>query len=329
MKFSEAPAKCAADRQSIYTYASSDTAVTVDPTSGVVTPVTKGTITVNSGTISSYTAAEAKTITLTVENAQPTVTLSGAVGDVGEKIITAAIANSNAENMDFTCSINGVSKTSTRSGNGDVSYTFTAAEMNALTVGSHDITVSSAATTNNNDNTGTAIEQVVINQQIDATITPVTASFDKYTPADISVTKSNGDYTLAFIKNGTAALVSDTDYTISGNTVTISKTYLKTVPLDNTTLTFDYGMTTNPTLTITVSDTTLIRNIPVNQATGGTVSVSPTFGKIGDIITVTVTQPTRGKITVSPATATIGETITVTAAPDSGYKPRQSQVTPL
>ena len=54
-------------------------------------------------------------------------------------------------------------------------------------------------------------------------------------------------------------------------------------------------MTTNPILTITISDSTPTRTITVTQATDGTISVNSTSGKVGD-------------------------TITVTATPDSGYK---------
>lgn len=69
------PSLTATDHQPTYTYTSSNTAVaTVDPTTGVVTPVAKGTttITINSAATSSYEAANDKTITLTVEkNSRP------------------------------------------------------------------------------------------------------------------------------------------------------------------------------------------------------------------------------------------------------------------
>ena len=63
------PSLTAADHQPTYTYASSNTAVaTVNSTTGVVSPVAKGTtnITINSAATSSYAAATGKIITLNV-----------------------------------------------------------------------------------------------------------------------------------------------------------------------------------------------------------------------------------------------------------------------
>ena len=76
------------------------------------------------------------------------------------------------------------------------------------------------------------------------------------TSADVAVTKSDGDYTLNGINNGTAALAVNTDYTIADETVTIKKEYLTTLATGPAVLTFDYSGGTDPVLTITITDST-------------------------------------------------------------------------
>lgn len=85
-----------------------------------------------------------------------------------------------------------------------------------------------------------------------STITPPTATFSKKNPADITVTMTLNGNTLLGIKNGTASLVQGTDYTVSGNTVTVSKTYLGNRPFGSTSLTFDFSSGTDPVLTVTI-----------------------------------------------------------------------------
>jgi len=91
-----------------------------------------------------------------------------------------------------------------------------------------------------------------------ASITPTSASFDKKTAnqADIAVTMTLNGNTLGGIKNGSATLVSGTDYTVSGTTVTIKKSYLATQAVGTTNLTFDFSAGTDPVLKVSVVDTT-------------------------------------------------------------------------
>jgi hypothetical protein len=86
-----------------------------------------------------------------------------------------------------------------------------------------------------------------------STITPTSATFSKKKPVDIKVTMTLNGNTLLGIKNGTASLVQGTDYTVSGNTVTISRTYLGNRPLGSTNLTFDFSAGTDPVLTVTIN----------------------------------------------------------------------------
>ena len=90
----------------------------------------------------------------------------------------------------------------------------------------------------------------------DASISPITATSDKYAAQDISITTAPGDYTLTSIKNGDKVLVKDTDYTIANDIVTLSKKYIRNLDKGQTTLTFDFGMTINPVFLLTVNETT-------------------------------------------------------------------------
>jgi hypothetical protein len=93
-----------------------------------------------------------------------------------------------------------------------------------------------------------------------STIEPTTATFDKYASStdykDIAVTMTLNGNTLVAIKNGENTLTADTDYTVSGDTVTIKKEYLATQAVGSVELTFDFSAGVDPTLTVTVSDST-------------------------------------------------------------------------
>lgn len=130
----------------------------------------------------------------------------------------------------------------------------------------------------------------------DAMISPDTADFDKYVPADISITKDDGTYSLTNIKNGTYLLQAGTDYTVSGNTVTFSKNYLKGLSVGNQTFVFDYDGGTDPALALTVKDTTPDRAVSTGSSVGGTVSVTPATAKVGDKVTVKATPATGYKL---------------------------------
>ena len=113
------------------------------------------------------------------------------------------------------------------------------------------------------------------------TITPTTASFDKYVPANVSVTLTpNGNTFKGITIDGTA--VASTNYTVSNNVVTILPSYLSTLALGAKTLTFDFGVTNNPALTLSITDSTPI-------ITGLGVKIDSAAGKTGDTITVPVT----------------------------------------
>jgi hypothetical protein len=87
-------------------------------------------------------------------------------------------------------------------------------------------------------------------------IAPTAAVFDKKTSvqADVTVTVTLNGNTLNGIKNGSASLVSGADYTVSGNTVTILRSYLAKQAVGTTSLTFDFSAGNDPVLTVNVVD---------------------------------------------------------------------------
>jgi len=88
---------------------------------------------------------------------------------------------------------------------------------------------------------------------VGATINPTTVTYNKSSGNDISVTVDLAGYTPQNIKNGSNTLQFNTDYAISGNTVTFKTSYLSTLAVGIHTLTFEFSGGTNPTLTITVT----------------------------------------------------------------------------
>ncbi|SFB37053.1 S-layer homology domain-containing protein [Cohnella sp. OV330] len=64
--------------------------------------------------------------------------------------------------------------------------------------------------------------------------------FDPAQPADATVTLLRDSGSLVDVKNGTKTLSAGTDYTVTGNTVTIRSAYLASLPAGATTLTFGF-----------------------------------------------------------------------------------------
>lgn len=71
------------------------------------------------------------------------------------------------------------------------------------------------------------------------------------------------------------------DYTVSGNTVTILKAYLSTLSVGTKSLTFDFGVNNNPVLDLTIKQT------PVNVDKLN-VTIGKVTGETGDTVTVPV-----------------------------------------
>jgi phi13 family phage major tail protein len=97
------------------------------------------------------------------------------------------------------------------------------------------------------------------NTTIGAQISPDDIVFDKKTAnqsdAVINIMPANSE-TLTSIKNGETTLSATTAYTVSTNVVTIKKTYLATLAIGKTLLTFEFSTGVTKTLEVTVIDTT-------------------------------------------------------------------------
>jgi len=107
-------------------------------------------------------------------------------------------------------------------------------------------------------------------EEQDSTIHPDEASFDKniLKQREIFVTMELNGNTLKDITNGTTSLSEGTDYIVNGNIVTITKEYLANLPIGTTTLIFTFSAGNDATLSVTVSDSTLIPPAGL-QATAG------------------------------------------------------------
>jgi len=126
----------------------------------------------------------------------------------------------------------------------------------------------------------------ILGQVVNSTIDPSTASFDKYAAsghyADVSVTLTLNGNALTELRKITSPLTKDEDYTVSGDTVTIKKAYLATLPLGKTTLSFVFNAGATQPLTINVSDSTpqvaTVSYAPGDHGTIGATSEQVTLG---------------------------------------------------
>ncbi len=99
---------------------------------------------------------------------------------------------------------------------------------------------------------------IAVNQLFNSIICPAVSNFDKKNSArsDVIITVNLISNALLSITNGSATLQPGTDYTVSGNVVTIKQDYLALQDPGTTTLTFNFSAGANQALTITVVDTT-------------------------------------------------------------------------
>ncbi|MDF2843422.1 MAG: Cellulose 1,4-beta-cellobiosidase [Herbinix sp.] len=104
-------------------------------------------------------------------------------------------------------------------------------------------------------------------------ITPTTATFDKKTAnqANVVISLTLAGNTLSAIKLDGQTLTSGTNYTVSGSTVTFPASYLATLATGAHTVVFDLSAGIDPTLALTVVDTSVVAgNIKVQMYNGNT-----------------------------------------------------------
>ena len=148
--------------------------------------------------------------------------------------------------------------------------------LNALAVGTKELTFDFGVT--NNPKLTITVSPFVGTPSI----TPTAISFDQGAANDLPVVLIPNGNTF----KGITGLAQGTDYSVSGNNVIISKNYLNTLAVGSKSLTFDFGVTNNPVLAITV-------NQPDNNLT---LSIGNVSGKAGDTITVPVTFKNVAKV---------------------------------
>jgi len=89
---------------------------------------------------------------------------------------------------------------------------------------------------------------------VSAKIDPATATVDLAKVSDLTINMTLNDATF----KGITGLTQGTDYTVNGTAVTISKVYLSTLPVGNTSLTFDFSAGNDPTLTVNVKKSDIV-----------------------------------------------------------------------
>lgn len=87
---------------------------------------------------------------------------------------------------------------------------------------------------------------------VDPVITPDTAVFDKNEPADIVVNVTYNDHNLTALKNGNTTLKKGTDYTVSGNKVTLKESCLNNLADGDAKIGFIFDGSIEKDLNVTV-----------------------------------------------------------------------------
>ncbi|UQZ32823.1 beta-mannosidase [Paenibacillus sp. PK3_47] len=100
-----------------------------------------------------------------------------------------------------------------------------------------------------------------------ASVSPVNASFDKAAglQQDIPVSLTLNGHQLTSISNANHTLIAGQDYTVSGTTAVLSKTYLSALPLGQNTLTFHFSGGNPAVLILNVADSTV--TVPAGDLT--------------------------------------------------------------
>ncbi len=94
----------------------------------------------------------------------------------------------------------------------------------------------------------------------DSLLGATTASFDTTNPQDIPVSLPLGGDTFTHIANGSAELVRNTDYAVSGDSVTIKKAYLAQQPPGPLALTFGFAGGDTQTFTVDITGPVIVNS---------------------------------------------------------------------
>ncbi|MBS7008031.1 X2-like carbohydrate binding domain-containing protein [Anaerostipes sp.] len=209
-----------------------------------VKEATIGSVTVNKETPS---VTIDKSVTLTKSRSD----FEAADGEIKAKLDKAFFSDTNPAALELTASIKDSSNTvkftakANAVKNGEVTFTFTQADLNTLPEGDFTITVTSAGNAFNNEITDTTLGTIKITPMKNATVkTP--QKFDLSKQTDIVIGIENNGRTLKSIKNGSQTLASGKDYTVGTDYVTISKDYFSQFAVGTQYLTFDFDEGSDP-----------------------------------------------------------------------------------
>lgn len=217
-----------------------------------------------STTDSENPVAEATIGSIIVNKETPTVTIDKSIsltksrsnfetadGEIKAKLDKAFFSNTNPASLELTASINDnsnvakVTEKATATKNGEVSFTFTQADLNTLLEGDYTITVTSAGNDFNNAVAAVTLGTIKITPMVNASVkTPQT--FDLSKQGDIVIGVDNNGRTLKDIKNGSQTLTSGKDYTVGDKIVTINKNYFSQFAVGKQHLTFDFDEGSDP-----------------------------------------------------------------------------------
>lgn len=101
-----------------------------------------------------------------------------------------------------------------------------------------------------------------------ASIAPVEIEFDKYGPnqSDKAITVNFNGNVLVAVRNGSNTLMEMQDYTLSGNTLVLKKSYLEQLPVGQHSLSFDFNQGKDPSLKLRIVDSTPSASISPGSA---------------------------------------------------------------
>jgi len=107
----------------------------------------------------------------------------------------------------------------------------------------------------------------VENPTQNASITPTSVEFDKFTPgqSDKAISINANGNTLTGLRAGTTPLTETQDYTVSGNTLLLKKEFLAGLPLGQNTITFQFSGGNDSVLTVHVKDSSV--SVPAGDLT--------------------------------------------------------------
>lgn len=179
--------------------------------------------------------------------------------------VTAAFDKYNQKDVTVTVNYNGNTLTGIKNGTSALiagkdyvvdgnSIKIAASYLAALETGSHRLIFDFSA------GADPALIVTITDSTPSGSISITQAQFDKHPDKqkNIAVTLTLNGRTFTGIKNGNTELVKGTDYTVSGNTVTILSSYLAGRALGTLKLTFDFDGGTDPVLTITIIDSSIV-----------------------------------------------------------------------